>query len=104
MMPSTMCNHLVSCAVVWLNWGGGGEAAHDRKERTAGRGGKLLLFMEEGQEGRKKNIVPTSFLEFRFPLGSDHDPRRVGLFFSLGGAKADLSSEAHFGQIKVVRS
>jgi hypothetical protein len=44
------------------------------------------------------------FLEFRFPLGSDHDPRKVGLFFSLGGAKADLSSEAHFGQIKVVRS
>jgi hypothetical protein len=56
------------------NWGGGGEDAHDRKERTAARGGKLLSFMEGGR-GRggprkvEKNFSTLyPFLESRFPL------------------------------------
>jgi hypothetical protein len=43
--------------------GGGGEDAHDRKERTAARGGKLLSFMEGGrgrgvQRRSKKRFRP----------------------------------------------
>jgi hypothetical protein len=55
--------------------GGGGEGTHDRKERTAVRGGKLLPFMEEGRgrgglEKVKKNFSTLyPFFESRFPLG-----------------------------------
>jgi hypothetical protein len=54
-MPSTMWKHIVNfVGILWPNWGGGGEDAHDRKERTAARGGKLLPFMDGGVQGRSK--------------------------------------------------
>jgi hypothetical protein len=66
-MPSTMCKNIVNFVA---KLGGGGEDAHDRKERSAARGGKLLPFMEgEGgggsREGRKKLFDPIS--DFRKP-------------------------------------
>jgi hypothetical protein len=55
--------HREFCWNFVVELGGGGEDAHDRKERTTARSEKLLPFMEGGQgsrEGRKKLFDPIS--------------------------------------------
>jgi hypothetical protein len=73
-MPSTMWKHIVNyIRILWPNWGGSGEDSHDRKERTAARGGKLLPFMEGGRgagPGKVEKNFSTlyPFFEYEFPL------------------------------------
>jgi hypothetical protein len=71
-MPSTIWKHIVNfVGILWPNWGGGGEDAHNGKERTAARGGKHLPFWKEGGEGAqgrsKKNFL-TPYPFFRIPI------------------------------------
>jgi hypothetical protein len=69
-MPPTMWKHIRNfVGILWPNWGGGGEDAHDQKERTAAKvGGSFPLWKEEGGEVERNFSTLYSFFESRFPL------------------------------------